>query len=222
MRANTLIKPAVLALKPSDSIAFALEQMAQYRLPQLPVVEGIYLQGMVDEDQLMDVVLDPQVSIRSLVAYQHEKIAFEQQHLHQIIHTFLAQQLSVLPMVNAQNEYLGLITAKELLQAVSSEMAVAERGSMVVLEMSSRDYSLEHLAHLVEEKHAVILGTSLRSFPDTTRLEVTLKINKDDVDSIVSSFERHQYTVLDVFNGVAKNESPSLERYNHLMNYLNL
>lgn len=221
MLANTLIQTSILALKPSDTIRQALERMAEYGLSQLPVVEGIYLQGMVQEEQLL-AAPHPDESVQSFTEYHPEKIAFEQQHTFQIASIFVAQNVQILPLVNAQNEYLGVITAKVLLKAMTSLMALNEPGSLVVLELSSRNYSLQHLAQLVEEEQMAILDASVQSFPNSTRLEVTLKLNSENIDSILASFARHGYGVCGVFNRVSKNENPILERYHHLMNYLNL
>lgn len=221
MLANTLIQASILALKPSDTIRHALERMAEYGLRQLPVVEGIYLQGMVQEEQLLD-ALHPDESVQSFIEYHPEKIAFEYQHTFQIATIFVEQNVQILPLVNAQNEYLGAITAKVLLKAIASLMALNEPGSLVVLEVNSRNYSLQHLAQLVEEQHVAILDAAVQSFPNSTRLEVTLKLNSENIDSILASFTRHGYGICGVYNRVSKSESPILERYHHLMNYLNL
>ncbi len=52
-------------------------------------------------------------------------------------------------------------------------------------------------------------------------LDVTLKINRTDLEAVVSSFERHDFKVKEVYGGKNDTED-TLDRYNLLMNYINM
>ena len=52
-------------------------------------------------------------------------------------------------------------------------------------------------------------------------LEVTLKLNRTVLDAVVSSFERHNYTVKEVY-GTETNNEDIVGKYNLLMNYINM
>ena len=77
------------------------------------------------------------------------------------------------------------------------------------------------MAQIVEADNAQILSSYVSSFPDSTRLEVTLKINKMELSSIIASFERYNYEVKAVFNNT-QNDDGSTDRFNSFMNYLNV
>ena len=62
--------------------------------------------------------------------------------------------------------------------------------------MNSSDYSLAELSRLVEENNARILSSSVRQDPaDVGKIKVTLKINLEDISSIVATFERFEYKI---------------------------
>ena len=52
-------------------------------------------------------------------------------------------------------------------------------------------------------------------------MEITIKLNRTDIASIVAAFLRYDYTVKATFND-ARVYDTSQERYDQLMNYLNM
>ncbi len=77
------------------------------------------------------------------------------------------------------------------------------------------------MAQIVESDNAQVLSSYIRTFPDSTRMEVTLKVNKGDISNILSTFLRYEYTIKGTFNH-SNDSDNSRERYDSLMNYLNL
>jgi hypothetical protein len=99
--------------------------------------------------------------------------------------------------------------------------AVTEPGAIIVLEISNRNNSLAHMAQIVESDNAQILSSYMRSFPDSTKVEITLKINKQDISSISATFLRYNYDIKAVFSQNDRHDD-TMDRYDSLMNYLNL
>ena len=77
------------------------------------------------------------------------------------------------------------------------------------------------MAQIVESDNAQVLSSYIRSFPDSTRLEVTLKVNKQDISGILAAFLRYNYTVKATFNFTPVDDD-SMNRYDSFMNYLNI
>jgi hypothetical protein len=91
----------------------------------------------------------------------------------------------------------------------------------LVLEVNQIDYSLAQIAQIVESNNAKILSSYIMSSPDSTKLEVTLKINKTELDPIIRTFERYDYTISASFQKSDFNDDLQL-RYDSLINYLKL
>ena len=77
------------------------------------------------------------------------------------------------------------------------------------------------MAQIVESDNAQILSSYVYQHPDSTRMEVTLKVNKQDISAILATFLRYEYDIKATFNHTGDNDN-SRDRYDSLMNYLNL
>ena len=89
-----------------------------------------------------------------------------------------------------------------------------------VLEMNNNDYSLTEIASIVESNETKILSSYIISKPNSTNIEVTIKLNKQDITNIIKDFERHEYKV----SASYKEEEADvdfIERYESLMRFLN-
>jgi len=105
-----------------------------------------------------------------------------------------AHQTPEVPVTDPQNRYLGLLTADSLIQWWSQLGAVQERGSVLVLETDLSNYSLSHIAHIVESEHAQILSAYLLSHQEEpNKIYIVLKINTPYLSSIISLLERENY-----------------------------
>jgi len=95
-------------------------------------------------------------------------------------------------------------------------------GSVIVLEMNANDYSLAHIARIVEDNDAKILSSHVTSVPNSFKIEVTLRINQTDLTSIIQSFQRFDYTIKASFQGSNRQDDVLRKNYDHFMLYLNV
>ena len=142
-------------------------------------------------------------------------------HLFDAMRTMSEYNLTVIPVIEDEDRYIGLITQEDLIQFYASSFSFAERGSIVVLEMSKSEYSLATLSQIVESENGVILSTFITSDADSPRVLVTLKINKQDISSILSAFERYEYQIKGTFTETDYYDELK-DRYDMLMSYLNV
>src|SRR5215217_4547208 len=220
MLAIELLSNVIPPLKTSDTVRKALERMSEFKLYHLPIVNEAQFLGLVSEDELVE-VRDQETPLGSLSLAIHNPFVFDNAHVYDIIRLFNQLQLSIVPVLDAKNNYLGLVSIHNLLSCTAEMYAVKEPGGIIVLSISNRNNSLAHMAQIVEADNAQVLSSYISSFPESTRLEVTLKINKTDLSSIVASFERYDYEVKAVYNN-SNNDDDSLDRFNSFMNYLNV
>ncbi|WP_214228525.1 CBS domain-containing protein [Pedobacter sp. B4-66] len=220
MFASELISNSIPPLKTSDTVQKSLERMAEFKLYHLPIVNETQFLGLVSEDDLIE-VRDVEQAIGSLSLSILNPFVFEDVHVYDIIRLFNQLHLSVVPVLDYKKNYLGLISINNLLEYTSNIFAVKEYGGIIVLEISNRNNSLSHMAQIVEADNAQILSSYVQSFPDSTRLEVTLKINKTELSGIIASFERYDYQVKAVFNSTISDNGTE-DRFNSFMNYLNV
>lgn len=220
MFAGELINPVIAPVKLSNAVQKVLARMAEFHLRQLPVVDGSQCIGLVSEESLLDIP-NQQQQLKELHIPLHQIFLYENQHAYEALKVMHEQKLSAIPVLNQDKKYLGMIDTSQLINGISKLTSVESSGSIVVLEISNRDNSLAHIAQIVEADHTQILSSYVQTFPDSTRLELTLKLNRTEIASIISAFQRYDYTVLAVFNELKVHDDYH-SRYDQLMNYLDL
>jgi acetoin utilization protein AcuB len=220
MFASELISNSIVPLQASDTVHTALDRMVEFKVSHLPVIKDAQFIGIVAEDELMQ-VRNAEEPIGSVALTILNAFVFEDVHIYDVIRILHQLKLSVVPVLDYKNNYLGIISIHNLLDYTSEIYAVKEPGGIIVLEIGNRNNSLSHMAQIVEADNAQILSSYVQAFPDSTRLEVTLKINKTELSNILASFERYDYQVKAVFNSTTTDNGTE-DRYNSLMNYLNV
>ena len=220
MLAGELISNTIPPLRTTDTVRVALDRMSDFKVYHLPIVKDNQYLGLVSEEELME-VRSQETLLSSLPLILLNAAVLENAHVYDVIRLLSQLQLSVVPVLDEQQIYLGLVSINSVLTYTSNLYAINEPGGIIVLEISGVNNSLAHMAQIVEADNAQILSSYVNSFSDSTKLEVTLKINKTDVSSIVATFERYEYQVKAVFNN-SNQDNTSMDRFNSFMNYLNV
>jgi acetoin utilization protein AcuB len=220
MLAIELIADTIPPVHTSDTVQKVMDRLAEFRLKHLPIVNEEQFLGLIADTDLIKET-DNQVSIGSLALSLVNPYVREDQHIYDVIRLFYEQQLTVVPVLDAKKNYLGLISINSMNEYFAKLTSVTEPGGIIVLEITNKNNSLAHMAQIVESDNAQILSSYIRTFPDSTKMEVTLKVNKLDISAIIATFLRYEYDIKATFNHSDDNDN-SKDRYDSLMNYLNL
>ena len=219
MLARELISKVVPPLKPNDEVARALAWMDEFKVSHLPVVDGREFIGIISEDNILDGEKDD-IVIASKEGMSYASV-LESQHIYYVIRKLTATDLSVVAVVDSEDKYLGCITLSDLVVKFEELAAINQLGGIIVVNMNKADYSLAQVAHVIESNNAKILSSYVFERPETGMLELTLKVNREEISSIVQSLERYDYQVIAYFQ-----ESAHLEdlkgRYDELMRFINI
>jgi len=221
MVANDLISDIIPALKTSDTGQTALNWMEIFRISHLPIVNNQDFLGLISDTDIYD-MNQPEEAIGNHELTLLKPYVTTGQHLFEVIGLASQLKLTVVPVLDEHNHYKGVITINDLLNAISKISSMDQPGGIIVLEMTDRDYSLSQISQIVESNNVKILSLYLTSPPESTRLEVTLKVNSADLISVIRTFERYNY---DVKTWVTSNDTLDRfysERFDILMKYLNI
>ena len=80
---------------------------------------------------------------------------------------------------------------------------------------------MAQIARIVEENDTKILSLFINSDPDSTKIELTLKVNREDIRAIIASFVRYNITVKATFQQSEFSEDLR-NRFDLFMNYINM
>ena len=115
---------------------------------------------------------------------------------------------------------MGSITNRKLLYTIAKSTSIQSNGGVIVLRMNQNDYQMSEIARIVEDNNTKILSSYITSIPDALQIELTLKLNTMDINSIVKDLERFDYNVSASFNTQETNDDFT-DRYESLMRFLN-
>ena len=219
MIANELISNDIIPLRTSDTGEEALSIMHEFFVQHLPIVNDRELLGLVSENDILDHDVSEPVGSYALSS-SHARVR-DADHLYEIMRLVAEFDLTAVPVVNADDNYLGLISSGDLLNFYARTASFSEKGSIIILEMQRRDYSLAEIARITESENAIILSSFVESTGDGSLLQVTIKVNHEFMSGIMAGFERFGYKVKATFNEGAAVDTLR-ERYDSLINYLNV
>jgi hypothetical protein len=128
-------------------------------------------------------------------------------------------KLSVIPILDELEHYIGCTSIYKLMTELANTGSIKETGGLLILEVNTVDYSMAQIAQIVESNNARILSSYILSNPDSTKLDVTLKINQLDLTSIIRTFERYDYIVKASFQYGMGDEDLNW-RYDALLNFM--
>ena len=218
MNARELINNTILPVEASDSLQKAERRMAEFSIRHLPIVKDHKFFGLLAMADWAD-LNDRSILLEDINLSLINPFVYEDQHVYEVIRVFFEQQLTVLPVIGMDMDYLGLITAQRLTEYFAKMLSVSEMGAIIVLEVSNRDNSMSHIAQIIESDNAQILSSYIENIPNSTKLEITLKLNKIEINNIIASFLRYDYVIKATYNFLDR-DNGAKDRYNSLMNYL--
>ena len=215
-----LLSDVIPALHKTDTGTNALNWMDVFKVSHLPVVDGSEYLGLVSEQEIYD-MNNPDDAIDSQIRVMSRPFIYDNQHIIEAMQPFAENTLSVLPVLDVEDKYLGVITLPDLSHELAQMMA-AEKGAIIVLEMSVRDYSLSQISQIVEGNDTKIVSLFVQNQSKTDNIYVTIKFNRTDISPVIQTFERYSYRIVQVFSSDREIDTMLEDRYNSFMKFLSI
>ncbi len=221
MIAEELVNQMIPALKMTDTAEKAIIWMEELKTNQLPVIENRVFKGMISEELILESNdLDRKIADFRLIS--ENCYVREEQHLFDIIRVAQEHGSELVAIVDEKGEFVGVSRHEDTIKAFANTLAVQGQGGILVLEMRYIDYSMAEISRLIESDDAKILGSFLsQDNKNPNHVFLTLKINKEDLKSVIATLERFDYRIVAKFHD-ENNISTEKERLDHLLNFLNI
>jgi acetoin utilization protein AcuB len=216
--ARELISDDILAIRPDDTAALALNWMDEMKISQLPVVrEGVF-DGVITEDELLDAPPDTPVS----EAYRQrleQAFVHENSHFYDVLKAVGDYRLEIVPVLDVDKNFIGAISLQSIAANLGTLFAVQETGSILVVEIPPHSYSLAEIGRIVESVGGTVLSFYLSRNDDTDRTRATLRVAINDLTSLTAAFEHFHYHVVESHHA-PDTESTYRRNFDALMKYL--
>ena len=220
MLAKELISDIIPSVKTSTTGTQAVSLMEDYRISHLPIVNNRDFLGLISDADIYNME-NQEEALGAANLSLFSPFVFNYQHVFEVLDLVARLKLTLVPVLNESKVYLGSIRMHDLIQNIAPLTAADQPGAILILSMTSRDYSLSQIARLVEENDAKIISLFVHSAPDTTEIDVTIKLNVFDLAPIIRSFERYDYSIKASFRDDDKMETLYRDRYEEFMRFLN-
>ena len=219
MLVNQLITNHYPSVEPDDKIFAALQLMDDFDILHIAVVDHNKFLGILNKDDLLDA--DENAAVKVVMGGMLQKALKTSEHFLSAVRFAADNNLSMVPVINQDQKWVGAIPIMELLKAAAQFMGVEEPGAVIVLEMERKSYSFGEISRLIETNDAYITQFNTSFENETGLLIVTIKINRAEVSDIISTFQRYEYSVR-YFIGEEQYENELRFNYDHLMSYLKI
>jgi acetoin utilization protein AcuB len=204
MTVQTLLSFDVAPLGPTDTVGHALYRLADLDVQHLPVLDADgQLMNVIGGDDLLD---DPSPeAFAATVRGLGPVFVGPDAHWYQAASLLAQHHLSILPVVDREGHYLGLVRRSDLFDRFAGSLSTGSLGAVLIIEVPQRDFSMSQLCHLIEQSDARVLSVSTQGqeqAPTTAPLpiHVTLKLNTADTSRVKHVLEHHGYHVVAAFN----------------------
>jgi acetoin utilization protein AcuB len=221
MIAEELINQMIPALKPGDTAEKAIIWMEELKTNQLPVIENRMFKGLISEDIILE-SNDLDRNIGDFQLLSENCYVSEDQHLFDIIRVAQEYESELVAIISNDGKFMGVSRHEDTMKAFSNTLAVQGQGGILVLEMRYIDYSMSEISRLIESDDAKIMGSYLsQNHKDQELVFLTLKLNKEDLTTVIATLERFDYKVIAKFHESSTVET-ELERLDNLLNFINI
>jgi len=216
---SKLIKQVIPAVKTSLSGYQVLSLMDEYKVSHLAIVNETEYLGTICETDLFNNDLNEAIgAYRLTLSNAFIKI---NSHLFDTVRLAMEMKLTVIPIVDNQNNYLGNINSSDLLFELGHILSLDSPGAIIEIEINIQDYQLSEVIRIIESNDAKVLNVSALTVDDTNLLLLTLKLNKIDITSVIQTLNRYEYRITDQY-GLDEMQDYLKDRFDSLMHYLNI
>jgi CBS domain-containing protein len=195
--------------------------MELFKVSHLPVVDDKLFLGLVSDtdlyncDNIKHTLFKEKIILKKIFVYEYY-------HIYESVEKIVVENVTLLPVVDTKNNFLGSIDLPSVITALSELTSVGKIGSIVVLEMPVIDYTLSQIAQIAENNNIIILSSYIRYCSDFNKIQLTLKLNKTEIEDMKRSLERYNYNIVYVFKESQVMDEMYQERLDELLRYMNI
>jgi len=215
-----LVNENIPRLQLQDSVIKAKQLISDFKLTHLPIVSENTFLGLISEEDLLDVD-DEKVPVEVIQKSFVRGFVYDDVHFLNAVNFCNQYETNIVPVLSKSNAFLGVITSNNLLKTMGDFAGGNEIGGLIILEMERIQFSISEISRIVESNDCTILHLNTMINPLNGALMVTLHLNKREISSVVSTFDRYEYNIKHYF-GNQEFENNTEINYKNLIKYLDI
>lgn len=217
MNIEDLIETHYPSLNSEMNFKEARDLFEETKLNDLPIVDGAKFKGIIFRDQVMDygsekdslLDLEANFKISSVQVDERMIIALKK---------ITNDGISNLPVIDEDGEMKGVLLSSRIWSEFALRSSLLGPGGWIVLSLKKNDYKMSEIAQIVESNSMMILMHFAHFFQGSNMIDIHIKVNRENVNELVQTFQRYEYKVSDVIQP-KKFEDDWEDRFDQLMRY---
>jgi CBS domain-containing protein len=137
-----------------------------------------------------------------------------------VLESFARNEANILPVLDENFQVIGYYLLTDIVSVFIDTPFFTEPGGILVVAKGIKDYSFSEIAQIVESNNAKLIGGFITDSKNDV-IQVTIKIGSSNLNDIIQTFRRYNYSIL-----YGNNDDQFLEdlkeRSDYLTKYLNV
>ncbi len=190
-----ILNKDIAPLRLKDPVSLAITKMDLMRTHKFVVInEENKVEGMISMQTLVEVA-DEETKLEDLPL---DELVFvrQSQHLFETTRQMFSHELYVLPVIDGENNLLGLVRKREVLNALGDMFNLSSFGSVITIDLDEMDYTLTEIVRIIETEEAKILGIAVQQPSiELSFYRVSIKLNLEDSSVVSAALRRFGYVI---------------------------
>lgn len=222
MFARDFLNNDIISITPNSDVVDAHNLMYKYKVSHLPVVQDdiLYL-GLISDDDISYAVRHNEAKTVSEFSLFDDKI-LHSQHILEAFELVNRSNLSLLPVVDERNSYLGCITLPALVSFFKNIVAFQAQGAIIEITVAISDYSATQITQIIESYGARVLSMYVTTLEDLNQFDVVIKVNTVEITAIMKTLDRYGYVAHGYLMDGSEVNNVYNNRIDSFMRYLNV
>jgi CBS domain-containing protein len=197
LKVEALIEKKYYSLNSSASFKEAHELFEESTLNELPVVDDSVFKGVLFKDMISgregnkDLIASIEDQLRVIAVNEEERIIVA-------LKKMTLEGVTTLAVIDDDGLMKGMLLASDLWNEFAIKSSLAGMGGWVVLSMKKTDFKLSEISQIVESNGMMIVMHFIHFFQELDIIDVHIKVNRENVNELVQTFQRYGYKVVDV------------------------
>ncbi|CAL2084945.1 CBS domain-containing protein [Tenacibaculum sp. 190524A05c] len=194
MNINDYILKEIKALSPENTVSDALNLCEHLPITHIPVVKDNKLVGCFAEDDIQTIE-NTNASLQEYIHLIQHFHAHKKSSLLELISLFAENDCNIIPVLEEQQNYIGYYDLRDILDVFADSPFMHNDNITLIVSKSKADFSMSQISQIVESNKAKLLGLYV-SRETVDDVEVTLKISSEEMNEIIQTFRRYDYSVI--------------------------
>jgi len=215
MQIQSHIQNTLPVFKITDSLKEVILFFKNTTFSHVAVTEGKQFLGVLGENDLENFEEDKTIS-----DYRYNLEAFmarKDTSWLDVLEVFARNEANLIPVLDEKNAILGYYDLTDIVAVFINTPFFTDPGGILVVEKGIKDYSFSEVTQIVESNNTKFIGGFITGIRNDV-VEITMKIGTEQINDVVQTFRRYNYTIVygnndDQFMEDLKQRSDYLDKY---------